>query len=192
MTNYRGIWSKHYGKIPIDEEGFSYEIHHVDGNRTNNDISNLKLVSIREHLAIHLQQEDWFAAALISKRLGMGSGYFSNLQRGKKRPGIGGVKKGTVPWNKGKKGCFSKDTIDKFKTIRAGRRFGPTKVSDNKCKEIISLYKEYPTLDKVGSKMKNGKILTYERAFAKTYHVNYNVTEAQLYNIITGKRIVQD
>ena len=95
LMNYRRLWESHYGPIPKDEEGFSYEIHHIDGDHKNDNISNLKLVTIKEHLNIHLQQEDWFAAALIAKRIGLGPDYISSLQRGKKRPGVGGRKKGT-------------------------------------------------------------------------------------------------
>ena len=37
------------------------------------------------------------------------------------RKGIGGVKKGSVPWNKNKKGCFSEETISHFSNIRKGK-----------------------------------------------------------------------
>jgi len=68
MANHRSIWKKHYGPIPKDENGFSYEIHHIDGNHKNNDINNLKCVTREEHYEIHLQQEDWGAVAAIVKR----------------------------------------------------------------------------------------------------------------------------
>ena len=138
--DYRKLWESTNGVIPKDDNGFSYEIHHIDGDHNNNDISNLKLVSIREHLQIHLDQEDWFAAALISRRLGLGSDYSSKLQTGKKRPGIGGVPKGTIPWNKNKKNCFDENTINKFKEKRKGNRYGKLKVSDETCLEIIKLF----------------------------------------------------
>jgi len=69
MANYRKIWSDHYGPIPKDEKGRSYEIHHIDGNRDNNDISNLAAVSIDEHYQIHFDQGDWAACALIVDRV---------------------------------------------------------------------------------------------------------------------------
>lgn len=188
--NYRKMWEEVNGPIPRDDNGFAYEIHHVDGDRTNNNIDNLKLVSIKEHLDIHLKQEDWFAAALIAKRIGLGPEYSSNLQRGKKRPGVGGAKKGNTPWNKGFKGCFTYNTIKKFKETRIGTRYGPVKITDELCKEIIKIYTQKLPLESVGTKAANGKILTYERVFAKQYHGRYNVTEAQLFNIITGKRNV--
>ena len=52
-VNYRKIYEDHYGQIPLDEEGRSYDIHHIDGNHNNNDISNLKAVTIQEHYDIH-------------------------------------------------------------------------------------------------------------------------------------------
>lgn len=62
--HYRQIWEKHNGKIP-DE----YEIHHKDGNHSNDDISNLQLVSIEEHLDIHQQQGDTGAVLAILMRM---------------------------------------------------------------------------------------------------------------------------
>lgn len=188
--NYRKLWINTYGPIPVDEDGFSYEIHHIDGNHNNNDIHNLKLVTIKEHLDIHLRQEDWFAASLIAKRLGLGPDYTSNLQAGKKRPGVGGVKKGNIPWNRGKANCFSQETILKFQNTRKGKRYGPPKISDDECRNILHIFNLRPELKLANTKSKNGKIITYERAFAKTYHKKYLITEVQMYNIITGKRHV--
>ena len=54
--NYRKLWENNYGEIPKDEKGRSYEIHHIDGNRDNNELSNLICVSIEEHYNIHLNQ----------------------------------------------------------------------------------------------------------------------------------------
>lgn len=67
--NYRKIYEQHYGKIPYDENGRKYEIHHIDGNPNNNDINNLKCVSIQEHYEIHFKQKDWGACLLISKAM---------------------------------------------------------------------------------------------------------------------------
>jgi len=67
--SYRRIYEKHYGPIPKDELGRSYEIHHKDGNHANNDINNLQLVTIEEHFNIHYAQGDMTAASMISKRM---------------------------------------------------------------------------------------------------------------------------
>ena len=68
-TNYRKIYENHNGPIPLDENGRTYEVHHVDGDHSNNDPSNLLAVSIDEHLNIHLIQQDWAAAAAIMNRV---------------------------------------------------------------------------------------------------------------------------
>jgi hypothetical protein len=60
--NYRKIWEHHNGEIPLDENGVSYHIHHIDGNSKNNNISNLQCVSVEQHYKIHLNQGDYAAA----------------------------------------------------------------------------------------------------------------------------------
>ena len=67
--HYRKIYQNIFGEIPIDENGRSYEIHHIDGNRNNNSINNLICVSIEEHYKIHLEQGDFGAANLIADRI---------------------------------------------------------------------------------------------------------------------------
>ena len=51
-TITRKIYIKHFGNIPKDGDGRSYEIHHIDGNHSNNDPSNLRAVTIKEHYEI--------------------------------------------------------------------------------------------------------------------------------------------
>jgi len=69
--NYRKIWESVYGSIPRDEEGRSYEIHHVDGDRNNNCLENLICLSAREHYELHLKQGDYLAAHVIAHRLNL-------------------------------------------------------------------------------------------------------------------------
>jgi hypothetical protein len=66
---YRKIYEQHYGPIPIDADGRSYEIHHIDGNHENNDPDNLTLVTIQEHYDIHFSNGDYGACYAISIRL---------------------------------------------------------------------------------------------------------------------------
>ena len=48
------VWQKHYGKrVPK-----GYHIHHKDGNKTNNDIDNLQLLSANEHMKLHMSKEN--------------------------------------------------------------------------------------------------------------------------------------
>lgn len=63
--NYRKIWEKYNNKkIPK-----GYDIHHIDGNRNNNDIKNLVCVSLQEHLGIHYNQKNWGAVQAILLRM---------------------------------------------------------------------------------------------------------------------------
>ena len=65
VMHYRKIWEQYHKQtIPA-----GYEIHHIDGNRTNNSPSNLLCVSIEDHLKIHKQQEDWGAVQAILARM---------------------------------------------------------------------------------------------------------------------------
>jgi len=66
---YRKIYEEHFGEIPKDSLGRSYDIHHIDGDCHNNDISNLKAVSIEDHYRIHKEQGDWGAAWAVAKRM---------------------------------------------------------------------------------------------------------------------------
>lgn len=69
MASYREIWKNENGAIPKDSDGVSYEIHHIDGNRKNNAIDNLKCVSIEEHFNIHISQGDLSAAMRILTKI---------------------------------------------------------------------------------------------------------------------------
>jgi hypothetical protein len=67
--DYRRIYEQTIGEIPVDEDGRTYEIHHVDGNRENNSQKNLIAVSIKEHYDIHESQGDWAACIRILSRM---------------------------------------------------------------------------------------------------------------------------
>jgi hypothetical protein len=70
-NKYRNIYEHHYGPIPKEESGRSYEIHHIDGNHSNNNPANLKCVSIQEHYNIHYSQGDWAACVKMSSRINL-------------------------------------------------------------------------------------------------------------------------
>lgn len=57
-------------------------------------------------------------------------------------------------------------------------------------KEIFKLYESKPHL-KFDYVSKNGKIITYERAFAKEYCSIFDLTPNGLYNILTKPRIIK-
>ena len=69
IKNYRKIYEDNFGPIPLDSDGRTYDIHHIDGNHNNNDPTNLKAVSIKEHYDIHYSQGDYYACLMISSRM---------------------------------------------------------------------------------------------------------------------------
>ena len=50
---HRAVWEYYNGKIPK-----GYHIHHKDGDRCNNDISNLTLLEGKAHLSEHMSNEE--------------------------------------------------------------------------------------------------------------------------------------
>jgi hypothetical protein len=80
-NNQKRIYVKHFGQIPKDEHGRSYEVHHKDGNHKNNDPSNLIAISIEEHYNIHYANNDWDAARLIALRMNKSPEEISELSR---------------------------------------------------------------------------------------------------------------
>ena len=78
-TNYRKIYEQHYGPIPKEENGRTYEIHHIDSNRTNNNIENLMCVTIQEHFDIHYAQGDYASCTLIANSMKLSAEEKSNL-----------------------------------------------------------------------------------------------------------------
>lgn len=78
---YRKIYEQHHGPIPIDADGRSYEIHHIDGDSTNNDPENLTAITIQEHYDIHYAQEDWYACLRIGAKMMMSPVELSEMAR---------------------------------------------------------------------------------------------------------------
>jgi hypothetical protein len=78
---YRKIYEQHYGPIPKDEEGRTYEIHHKDGDDSNNDPSNLVALTIKEHYDLHYSQGDWIACLAMSHRMKISPEEKSDLAR---------------------------------------------------------------------------------------------------------------
>jgi hypothetical protein len=182
---YRKIWEQNYGKIPKDTKGRTYEIHHIDGNHNNNDITNLKCVTIEEHYKLHYENGDYGACVMIAKRMELPSDYISKIQIGIKRPGIGGVKKGTIPWNKGKKGYKLNLSVEgKFNRSQSSKK--TSKIKEHDILNIVQNFKNKIEINnpEIGKIKGNGKILTYERAFCKEYGKIYNVTEQNIYRIL--------
>lgn len=94
-THYRKIYENHYGNIPKDTTGRSYDIHHIDGNHDNNNPANLKAVSIQEHYDIHHTLGDYGACFKMAYRMKMTATELSELAR---LAAIKRVQDGTHPW----------------------------------------------------------------------------------------------
>ena len=51
IYEHRLVWEQHYGIIPK-----GYQIHHINGNKLDNKIENLELISQKEHLKKHSKE----------------------------------------------------------------------------------------------------------------------------------------
>lgn len=79
--DYRKIYEQHYGPIPLDEKGRRYDIHHIDGDHSNDYPTNLKAVTLDEHYAIHYAQGDLGACRAIMMRMDRTAKEVSELAR---------------------------------------------------------------------------------------------------------------
>lgn len=78
-SNYRKIYEQHHGSIPKDEFGRSYDIHHIDGDPSNDDIDNLIALTILDHYNIHHSRGDWGACMKLKARMALSVEELSKL-----------------------------------------------------------------------------------------------------------------
>jgi len=121
MANYRKIWEDANGPIPKDKEGRSYEIHHIDGDRTNNDLSNLICISIEEHYKIHLDKKEYYSANLIADRFNRVyvKGYKMKPRSKEHSQKISKALKGRPTGRKGSK--LSQEHIERLREVNTGK-----------------------------------------------------------------------
>jgi len=117
---YRLIYEEHYNCCLLPY----IEIHHIDGNHSNDSIDNLMAVTALEHYQIHLSQGDKAAAALIGVRANIPNEVRAQLNREQaiennrlgisgfglghaSRAGSIGGKKGGMTAKNNKKGFFA-------------------------------------------------------------------------------------
>ena len=136
MTDYRKIYESFYGPIPKDENNRSYEIHHVDGNRNNNDISNLICVSIQEHYNIHYEQKDYGACMRIASRLQFSSEQWSELAR---KQSFKRLENGTHPFQLSRWDFPKGELNPVWKQIAEGKNLFTNGEMDKRKKERIKL-----------------------------------------------------
>lgn len=110
-TKYRKIYESHYGPIPKDEDGRTFEIHHIDGNHNNNVYYNLKAITIQEHYDIHYNQGDYGACSAILKRMSKTakeiSFLCSELQKKRIKSGTHNFQKRTSEQRK----CYARNAV---------------------------------------------------------------------------------
>jgi len=100
MSIHRRIYEQHYGPIPREPNGRSYEIHHINGDHSDNRPENLIALSIQEHFYIHWLQGDWWACLRIAAKMEKSPEELSELARLINRTRI---KNGTHNWLDGEK-----------------------------------------------------------------------------------------
>lgn len=183
--NYRKIWIGNFGEIPVDENNRSYEIHHIDGNHKNNNIDNLKCVSIQEHYDIHYNQKDYGACVCIAKRMNLPPDFLSSIQLGKKRPGVGGRKKGSISKIKVK---HSEETKRKMSENRKGKVHSK-KFTEEQIQLLLEKFISTPIFDPVKCK-KSGMIITHLSKFINENYIEFGMSKTTMRNIITGKTLV--
>ena len=172
-ATYRAIFKKHYGPIPKDPSGRSYDIHHIDGDHSNSDPTNLKAVTVQEHYNIHYAQQQYGACLLIGKRLSLTPEEISDLARkraelmviNKTHNFLGGkiqsksnhrrVSTGTHPW-------AGENAWSKRPSFRKARKESLTREKNPRFDPTIYSWKN----------KKTGEIFTGVRQdFCRTYHL---------------------
>jgi hypothetical protein len=117
----RKLWKQHHGPIPLDAAGRRYEIHHIDGNSSNNVIENLACISIEEHLEIHRKQKDWGACFGIMQRMSFTSQELSEMATKARIE----QKKRDPMWQVGERnGHYGKPHSDETKQIMREKKLG--------------------------------------------------------------------
>lgn len=91
-------------------------------------------------------------------------------------------KKDYVPWNKGIYGY-------KLNVDRRGKCYRTPKFGIEVYQEIREQYDKKPHIKSANTKQKNGKILTYERAFAKEYCSQWEISIPMLLSIIKNETL---
>lgn len=69
---HRRLYKEYYGEIPLDNLGRSYDIHHINGDFSDNSKENLIALSIDDHYA---------ACQAIAMRLTLPAGHYSELMK---------------------------------------------------------------------------------------------------------------
>ncbi|MDP7367950.1 MAG: hypothetical protein QGH83_11930 [Candidatus Pacebacteria bacterium] len=146
-------------------------------------------ISLLEKEELYISKFNTYKKGLNKTPEGKGYGHNSNkfTTRGYKfseeiKQKMKEKKKSYIPWNKGKTGY-------KLNVDRKGKCYRTPKFSDEVYKKIRELYAKKSHIESANTKQKNGKILTYERAFAKLYSPEFNISIPMVLNILNNKTL---
>lgn len=191
---YKKIYEQHHGPIPKDKDGRLYEIHHIDGNPDNNEISNLIALSIHEHYEIHYWQEDWAACLLMSERMTISVEEKSELAR---KSALLRVENGTHPWQKRLDGTsFASDLVQKGTHNLLRRPDGTSATSDrvntagyvSNFAGINRTRKLSPRYDHTIYTFKNINMNIIETTTQRELADNYDLDNRSVSKLVHGKR----
>jgi len=96
-------------------------------------------------------------------------------------------KKGYKPWNLGK--THSIESKQKMSNLRKGK-FWSKKYNEQDVEQFLLLYKTKPNILIANTVQQNGRLLPYDRAFAKTYAKQFKLHEAIALKILKRKTLV--
>lgn len=191
---YKSVYEQHYGSIPRESNGRAYDIHHIDGDYTNNDPKNLIAVTIQEHFNIHYVQDDWKACHGLIARMDLSPEMKSEVAR---KSALTRVEEGTHPWQKRSDGTsFSSDLVKNGTHNLLKRADGSSVMMDrvkssdyvNPFLSVSYLGKSSPRYDHTLYDFKNkksGEIVTMTQ---RELIDKYDLDHGHISKVISGKR----
>ena len=188
---YRKIYEQHHGVIPTDINGRTYEIHHIDGDRKNNDPSNLKAMTIQAHYDIHHQQGDYGACIKILTNMTVSPETRSELAR---KQALERVKNGTHPFSKNLNGdsFTSKRVSTSGYVSNLAKRDDGTSVSKdrvlNGSHHLLKRGPSHPTYDHTVYCFENITTGEIVRATQREFIINNGGSAGCLSELVNGKR----
>ena len=175
---YRKIYEDHFGSIPKEPNGRSYEIHHIDGDHTNNDISNLQCITAKEHYDIHFTKGEYSACFLIAKRLELSPQEKSDIA---KQAANERIKNGTHPFqNKELQSQYAKKA-NATKLAAGTHLFQSPKHRQRLCEIVRHKLKDH-IIYTFEHKLTKEKVSMTQQDFVKSYSLNQGNVSSMLRN----------